>query len=108
MEEAAALTALSALSNEARLRIVKALVQSGSDGMTAGAIAGSIGATPSRASFHLSTLSEAGLVTATRQAREIIYRVEFTAFGALVAYILRDCCGGNEVVMACCQPDCPC
>lgn len=104
MKEADALAALSAISSAPRLQILKRLVAAGATGLTAGDIAAAIGATPSRASFHLSTMAEAGLVSATRQSRQICYQVDFEAMGTLIRYLLEDCCGNNETVRQCCQP----
>ncbi len=104
MTEEDALSAFSAISSATRLRILKALVAAGPEGMAAGEVAAAVGATPSRASFHLSNLAEAGLITAHRQSRQISYRVDFAAIGALVRYLLEDCCANNETVRACCHP----
>ncbi len=102
MDEDSALAALSAISSATRLRILKTLVSAGETGMTAGEIGEKVDAAPSRASFHLSTLSDAGLVTSNRQSRQIIYCVDFKAMGGLVRYLLEDCCDNNPTVRACC------
>lgn len=104
MNEADALAAFASISSATRLRMVKCLVEAGPEGLSAGEIAEAVGATPSRTSFHLSNLAEAGLITSARQSRQILYRVDFTAIGALVRYLLQDCCNNNEVVRACCMP----
>lgn len=104
MQEADALAALSSISSEPRLRILKRLVAAGPSGLTAGEIATEIGATPSRASFHLSNLADAGLLVSSRQSRQILYRVDFAAMGGLIRYLLEDCCNNNETVRACCLP----
>ena len=104
MEEDRALSALAAMANSTRLRILRALVAAEPQGLTAGQLAETAEATPSRASFHLSSLADAGLVRSTRNAREIVYRVEFAAIGGLVDYIIRDCCRNNQTVIACCAP----
>lgn len=102
MNETEALGAFAALSNESRLRVVKSLVEAGPDGLTAGEIAEQIGATPSRASFHLATLADAGLVSSTKESRSVRYAVRFDAMGGLVRYLLDDCCKGNATVRSCC------
>ncbi|MFY0596689.1 MAG: helix-turn-helix transcriptional regulator [Cognatishimia sp.] len=102
MIEAEALKALGALSNESRLRVVKCLVEAGNTGLSAGDIAEKIGAAPSRASFHLTALTEAGLVHSERESRSIRYFVRFEAMGGLVQYLLEDCCAGNARVRQCC------
>lgn len=72
--------------------------------MNAGDIAEAIGATPSRASFHLANMADAGLVASSRQSRQISYRVDFEAICTLVRYLLEDCCTNNATVRACCMP----
>lgn len=102
MNEEEALNALAALSGAPRLRIVKLLVRAGDDGLTAGEISDLIGASPSRTSFHLATLSKAGLVASSRSARQITYKVNFKAIGNLMEHILKDCCLNNPTVLSCC------
>ena len=102
MNEPDALKAFAALSNESRLRLVKVLVEAGAGGLSAGEVAERINAAPSRASFHLTALSEAGLVRSERESRSIRYFVRFDVMGALVQYMLEDCCGGNSLVRECC------
>ena len=102
MNEPDALKAFAALSNESRLRLVRVLVEAGAQGLSAGDVAERIDAAPSRASFHLTALSEAGLVRSERESRSIRYFVRFDAMGALVQYLLEDCCGGNRLVRECC------
>ena len=102
MKEAQALSIFAVLSNETRLRMLKRLVKAGGNGLSAGEIADHVGAAPSRASFHLAAMAEAGVVTATRNSRRIEYAVNFEAMGRLLQYLLEDCCQNNEVVAACC------
>ena len=102
MNEVDALASLSALANKSRLAVVRELVKAGQKGMSAGDIAIAIGASPSQTSFHLSALSDGGLVTSERDTRRIIYRTNFETFAALVGYLFEDCCGGDARVKACC------
>jgi ArsR family transcriptional regulator, arsenate/arsenite/antimonite-responsive transcriptional repressor len=102
MNEADALAAFSSISSATRLRILKGLVTAGPEGMNAGQIAELVDATPSRASFHLSNMADAGLVISSRQSRQISYRVNFETMGALTRYLMDDCCQNNEIVRNCC------
>ena len=104
MDEAAALNAISAISNQTRLRILKSLVKAGANGLTAGEIAQTVGATPSRASFHLASMTDAGLLSSSRQARRITYTLNFSVVGQLIRYLLHDCCQNNPTVRRCCLP----
>ena len=102
MDAAQAVASLAALAQETRLAIVRHLVRCGTDGAPAGRIGEAVGAAPSRASFHLAALERAGLVTATRVSRRIVYRADFERLGALLAYLIEDCCADDARVRACC------
>lgn len=91
-----------ALANADRLKVIKALVAAGPEGLSAGEIAEALGAAPSRASFHLAALSEAGMILRERQSRSLRYSVDFTRIAALLAFLMDDCCGGNAQIKACC------
>lgn len=96
MKAAAAIDALGALAQEHRLALFRLLVQAGDRGMAAGAIAEALGVPNSSLSFHLSQLSRAGLVTQERQHRSIIYRANYPAMNALLAYLMENCCAGLD------------
>ena len=105
MEENQALEILGALSQETRLRIVRYLVQCGRTGASAGDVARHVGAASSRASFHLSNLENAGVITSERQSRSIIYMADFESLGGLIAFLLEDFCGGHpDIVGGCMLP----
>ena len=103
MNEDQVLSALGAMSQETRLRILRFLITRGETGASAGDIAEAAGAAPSRASFHLSTLQNAGLLLSTRESRNIIYRANFPALGGLLNYLLEDCCMNHPDIMGCCE-----
>ena len=100
MNETQALDALSALSQETRLRIVRLLVTAGPEGMPAGAIGDELEATSSRLSFHLTHLEHAGLVQSRREGRSIRYTAAYEALSGLIAFLMRDCCQGRPEVCA--------
>ena len=102
MEKSKALEALSALANPTRLDLVRTLMPTGPDGLSAGDIARRLDISASRLSFHLSTLEQAGLIRARRESRHIFYSVDPRAMGALIAYLLNDCCMADPKVSACC------
>lgn len=103
MIETEAATLFGALSNADRLKVIRTLVEAGPDGMNAGEIAHRIGASPSRASFHLAALTEAELVLKERRSRSLIYRVNFPRVGRLVSFLLEDCCNGSPSLKKCCN-----
>ncbi len=105
MKQSKALTALSALANETRLDLVRRLIARGERGLCAGRIAGELGMSASRLSFHLSALEQAGLVTSRRESRHVFYAVDPSGMGGLISYLLNDCCKADPKVSACCKGD---
>ena len=85
---------LSALAQEYRLALFRLLVQAGQDGMAAGRIAEALSLPNSSLSFHLAQLQGAGLIEQERQGRSLIYRADYAAMNALIAYLTENCCGG--------------
>lgn len=94
MQADSAIASLGALAQEHRLALFRLLVQAGEAGLAAGAIAEKLGVPNSSLSFHLTQLREAGLVMQERQHRSIIYRANYPAMNALVAYLMENCCAG--------------
>lgn len=95
MLERQALAAFAALAQDTRLRILRLLVVAGPDGLAAGVIAEQAGVSASNGSFHIKELERAGLVTARRESRSILYRVDFDGLNGLVRFLLDDCCKGQ-------------
>ena len=98
MDIKTAVGALDGLANETRLRVFRLLVQSGPDGLSAGAIAEQLGALQNTMSSHLQKLSQADLVSSRREGRHIIYSANFDALTQLIVYLMEDCCGGSRAV----------
>jgi len=100
MHARAAIEALGALAQEHRLAAFRLLVQSGDAGMAAGAVAEALGIPASSLSFHLAHLRHAGLIGQERQHRSLIYRANYPAMRALLAYLLENCCEGADCGIA--------
>ena len=96
MKSQNAVEALGALAQEHRLALFRLLVQAGDKGMAAGTIAETLGVPNSSLSFHLTQLRNAGLILQERQHRSLIYRANYPAMNALVAYLMENCCAGAE------------
>jgi ArsR family transcriptional regulator len=94
MQATDAVTALSALAHDHRLRLFRLLVQAGREGMAAGALAEALDIPPSSLSFHLSQLTGAGLIEQQRDGRSLIYSANYRATNALVAFLTENCCSG--------------
>ena len=100
MDERQALAAFAALGQEHRLRVVRALVTAGPDGLAAGVLAETVNVAGNNLSFHLKELERAGLVQSRRAARSIIYSAAYPALAGLVDFLLQDCCDGHPEVCA--------
>ena len=103
MEKTTAVAALAALAQDTRLDIYRRLVQAGPEGLPAGRIGELLDLALPTLSFHLAQLKHAGLVTARRDGRSIIYAANYPAMNGLLAYLTENCCRGD---MAACAPGC--
>jgi len=87
-----ALAAFDALSQETRLRVFRLLVEYGQAGAPAGMLSESLNIPHNTLSFHLSHMSNAGLIVSRRQGRSVIYSANFEFFSGLIRYMVEDCC----------------
>jgi DNA-binding transcriptional ArsR family regulator len=95
MDESSAVAALAALSQSMRLRLFRALVGAGPQGMTPGVLSAMLDVPASTLSFHLKELTHAGLVTQERDGRNLIYRPAIEQMQALLDYLTAHCCQGE-------------
>lgn len=95
MNEQAAVTALAALAQAARLRVFRALVGAAPEGLTPGTLAALLDIPASTLSFHLKELAHAGLVDVERDGRNLLYRPALSAMNELLAYLTAHCCMGQ-------------
>ena len=96
METTNAVTALAALAQESRLAVFRLLVRNAPGGLTPGVIGEQLELPAPTLSFHLKTLTQAGLVSAVQEGRYLRYRAEMASIDALIAFLTEDCCGGNS------------
>jgi ArsR family transcriptional regulator, arsenate/arsenite/antimonite-responsive transcriptional repressor len=94
MEEKTAVVALAALAQNMRLRVFRALVGAGPQGMTPGALCAALEVPASTLSFHLKELMHAGLVTQERDGRNLNYRPALDRMNDLLSYLTAHCCLG--------------
>ena len=94
MDKPKALTAFAALSQDTRLETLRLLVRA-REGLLSGEIATELDTRANTMSANLAVLANAGLVTATREGRNIRYRADFDGLRQVLAYLLQDCCGGR-------------
>jgi ArsR family transcriptional regulator, arsenate/arsenite/antimonite-responsive transcriptional repressor len=95
MEETEVVTNLAALAQPLRLRIFRALVVAGPDGMTPTALCEALQVAANTLSFHLKELTHARLVSQERDGRFLIYRASFERMNALLVYLTAHCCEGQ-------------
>jgi ArsR family transcriptional regulator len=116
MKLTSAVRVLEALAQETRLSIFRALVQAGPAGLSAGAIAETVGAPASTLSFHLKGLAAAGLVKARQEGRFIYYAANYAEMSELIAFLTEKCCQGmpapqvariGQAVASCCSTPSP-
>ena len=86
---------LSGLAQESRLQIFRYLIQSGPSGAPAGHIGEQLDVHSATLSFHLNALKHAGLVSARRERRSIIYTANFKRMSELIGYLTENCCKGE-------------
>ena len=112
MESEDAILALAALAQPTRLDVFRLLVKREPKGLAAGDIARALAVPQNTMSSHLAVLSRAGLVSAQRFSRSIVYRADLAYFQTVVLFMLRDCCDGRPEICAplieslapCCPP----
>ncbi len=103
MERSKVLAALSALAHQHRLEMVRLLMKQGDAGLAAGEIGQALGLGPSRLSFHLAALEQAGLIRSRRASRNVFYAIDLGGMGSTIAFLLNDCCMDHPQVLACCR-----
>lgn len=102
MELENAVKSLSALGEPTRLSVFRRLVEAGRDGLVVGQLAEHLSVSPGALSFHLKTLSQAGLIGSRKEGTFLRYAANFSAMNGLVAYLTENCCGGHPEQ---CAPD---
>ena len=86
--------ALGALAHPVRLQVFRALVVSGPGGLTPGVMQEGLRIPGTTLSFHLKELASAGLVTAERASRNLVYRAAYDQMNGVLGYLTENCCAG--------------
>lgn len=95
MDTKDAVIALAALANGSRLSVFRHLIELGPEGAFPSDLAQKFDLPGATLSFHLKTLSHAGLIEAEQQGRYIRYRANFTEMQGLIDFLTKNCCGGD-------------
>jgi len=112
MESTSTILVLAALAQSTRLDVFRLLVEREPEGLAAGEIARALAVPQNTMSAHLAVLSRAGLVTAQRAGRSIVYRADLARLQAVMSFLVNDCCDGRpeicapliESITTCCPP----
>ena len=99
MEIQQALIMFDALSQETRLGAFRLLVQAGTEGLAAGVLSEQLGTPHNTLSFHLTHLSNAGIVSSQKRGRSVIYTANFDLTHELIGFMVRDCCSDDFASM---------
>lgn len=100
MKREIATTIFESLSSGVRLDVYRLLVRKGLEGMVAGEIATTLDLPPTNLSFHLKTLTHAGLLSVEQEGRYQRYRANIPLMLDLIAYLTEECCSGQPELCA--------
>jgi ArsR family transcriptional regulator len=101
-----AFIAISAISQETRLKLFKILVEYGRTGTPAGTISERLGIPHNTLSFHLAHLSHVGLVSSRKEGRSVIYSANCDVMDDLIAFLSANCCIREKDVDSDCAARC--
>jgi DNA-binding transcriptional ArsR family regulator len=83
---------LEALGNPTRLRLYRALVRAGIDGLPVGHLQARLSIPASTLSHHVRQLVGAGLISQERQGTTLICRADYAAMRAVIGFLADECC----------------
>ena len=92
VEKVTAIGIMSAFAQPTRLQVFTMLARASAKGMSSGDLANKTGAAANTMSSHLAILNRAGLVTAEKAGRNIVYRAVPDTVRELTTFLL-DACG---------------
>jgi DNA-binding transcriptional ArsR family regulator len=95
---------LSALGHPVRLRVLRFVVQAGSEGAAAGDIQAHVDLPASTLSHHLKRLVDADLMTTRTEGTFHYYAAKYATLRKLTDYLWEDCCkrGTRATGSSCC------
>jgi ArsR family transcriptional regulator len=96
MKKKKALKMLSALSQDTRLNIFKLLIQENQEGLSAGVIADILQVPSATMSFHLSQLTDAGLLRSTKKGRIVMYAAKHKSVKNLMIFLTENAYKKNQ------------
>lgn len=94
MDEDVAVKALAALAQGSRLKVFRAIVGTGPQGIQPGQLSAALDIPANTLSFHLKELHQAALVSVQREGRFLRYRADLGAMQSLMDFLTAHCCQG--------------
>ena len=94
MDEDVAVKALAALAQSSRLKVFRAIVGAGPEGVQPGQLSAALDIPANTLSFHLKELHHATLVSVQREGRFLRYRADLGAMQSLMDFLTAHCCQG--------------
>ena len=83
---------LEALGNPTRLKIFRALVRAGDNGMSVGKLQTKLDIAASTLSHHLKSMLIVGLIAQERQSTTLICRANYDVMRSLLDFLVEECC----------------
>ena len=83
---------LEALGNPTRLKIYRALVRAGDNGMSVGKLQAKLDVAASTLSHHLKTMLIVDLISQERQSTTLICRANYEVMQGLIGFLVDECC----------------
>ncbi len=83
---------LEALGNPTRLKIYRALIRAGEQGMPVGRLLAKLDVAGSTLSHHLKTLMGVGLISQKRNGATLVCHANYDQMRSLVAFLVDECC----------------
>ncbi len=108
MKTDTAVKILSVLAHEGRLALLQTLVQAGEQGASVSSLAETTGQNLKTVSAQLQGMADAGLVHVRRAGKQMFYAARYETLGALFGFIMHDCCGGHQDLLATVRRACTC
>ncbi|MCF3934410.1 helix-turn-helix domain-containing protein [Acuticoccus sp. M5D2P5] len=93
--------ALTALGHPGRLAVFRLLARRAPHGVRPSEIAEALDLKPNTLSVYVTTLTRAGILTTWREGRSVYYGIDLKRVGALVDFLVNDCCRGRPEL---CEP----
>ena len=96
---------LEALGNPTRLKIYRALVKAGDNGLSVGRLQSKLDVAASTLSHHLKTMLIVGLIHQERQSTTLICRANYDVMRSLVDFLVEECCAEGVCPPVCAKGD---